>query len=116
MTAQALHLHEQAGVYHSLLTPAWHAKLPPTTTPAWHAKLPPTTYCSYSLTGGHRSKAKQVAATAIAPTARHEPPAACGEPASCGASEATLAGSPLAVGGHASYLLLLLLLLLLLIR
>ena len=28
------------GVHHSLLTPAWHAKLPPTTTPAWHAKLP----------------------------------------------------------------------------
>ena len=53
----------------------WHrpgmlnCHLPPTTTPAWHAKLPPTTYCSYSLTGGHRSKAKQVAATAIAPTA-----------------------------------------------
>ena len=41
MTAQALHPHEAGGgVYHSLLTPAWHAKLPPTTTPAWHAKLP----------------------------------------------------------------------------
>ena len=31
---------KQAGVHHTLLTLAWHAKLPPTTTPAWHAKLP----------------------------------------------------------------------------